>query len=125
MKISLAFVLISAISLSQAGRVPELDKCPPKPPTIAEFDTNAVHFHLKYLFELNEQRLLTLIIRKLVRFQYLGDWYTYATTPGFFQPTGTECQRAQYGLLPNGTVSVYNVAMFKGSGPGPGKRLLL
>merc|ERR1712122_83369 len=67
MKISLAFVLISAVSLSRAGRVPELDKCPPKPPTIAEFDTNA----------------------------YLGDWYTYATTPGFFQPTGTECQRVQ------------------------------
>ena len=55
MKISLAFALISAVSLSQAGRVPELDKCPPKPPTIAEFDTNAVHFHFNYLFELNEQ----------------------------------------------------------------------
>ena len=55
MKNSLAFVLISAVSLSQAGRVPELDKCPPKPPTIAEFDTNSVHFHLKHLFELNEQ----------------------------------------------------------------------
>ena len=63
-------------------------------------------------------------MNKLICFQYLGDWYTYATTPGFFQPTGTECQRAQYGLLPNGTVSVYNVAMFKGSGPGPGKRQL-
>ena len=56
--------------------------------------------------------------------QYLGDWYTYATTPGFFQPTGTECQRAQYGLLPNGTVSVYNVAMLNGSGPGPGDMLI-
>ena len=64
-------------------------------------------------------------MNKLICFQYLGDWYTYATTPGFFQPTGTECQRAQYGLLPNGTVSVYNVAMFKGSGPGPGKRPLV
>ena len=46
MKISLAFVLISAISLSEAGRVPELDKCPPKPPTIAEFDTNSVNLTL-------------------------------------------------------------------------------
>ena len=55
MKISLVLVLISAVSLSQAGRVPELDKCPPKPPTIAEFDTNAVHFLFKYPLKLNEQ----------------------------------------------------------------------
>ena len=39
----------------------------------------------------------------------MGDWYAYATVPGFFQPEGVSCQRAQYGLLPNGTVSVYNV----------------
>ena len=39
----------------------------------------------------------------------MGDWYAYATVPGFFQPEGIGCQRAQYGLLPNGSVSVYNV----------------
>ena len=42
--------------------------------------------------------------------QYLGDWYT-AVTNFFPEQAGTaiSCQRAQYGLLPDGSVSVYNV----------------
>merc|ERR1712012_170053 len=41
---------------------------------------------------------------------YLGDWYT-AVTNFFPEQAGREisCQRAQYGLLPDGSVSVYNV----------------
>ena len=45
-----------------------------------------------------------------ILFQYLGDWYT-AVTNFFPEQAGREisCQRAQYGLLPDGSVSVYNV----------------
>merc|ERR1712110_624374 len=71
--------VLAFISLTNA--VIEPGMCPPKPPTIAEFDAE----------------------------RYLGDWYAYATVPGFFQPEGVQCQRAQYGLLANGSVSVYNV----------------
>ena len=34
----------------------------------------------------------------LLPFQYIGNWFTQLTTPAFFQPEGTSCQRAQYGL---------------------------
>ena len=42
-------------------------------------------------------------------FQYLGEWYTFATLPGYFQPEGISCQRPTYGLLPDGNVSSYIV----------------
>lgn len=40
--------------------------------------------------------------------RYLGNWFTQMTTPAFFQPEGTSCQRAQYGLNKDGSISVYN-----------------
>ena len=42
-------------------------------------------------------------------FQYLGEWYTFATLPGYFQPEGISCQKETYGLLPDGNVSSYIV----------------
>jgi len=40
--------------------------------------------------------------------RYTGNWFTQFTTPAFFQPEGTSCQRAQYGLNKDGSISVYN-----------------
>ena len=44
-------------------------------------------------------------------FQYLGDWYTYASN---YSPEGITCQRAQYGdtILPDGTISVQNTVTY-------------
>merc|ERR1712088_1139677 len=67
--------------ISFAHAVIEPGMCPPRPPTITEFDAEA----------------------------YLGDWYAFATVPGFFQPEGVSCQRAQYGTYAPGNISVYNV----------------
>ena len=44
-------------------------------------------------------------------FQYLGDWYTYASN---YSPEGITCQRALYGdtILPDGTISVQNTVTY-------------
>jgi len=64
-----------------AALVPTPGECPPTPNTVAELDAAA----------------------------YLGEWYTFATLPGYFQPEGISCQRPTYGLLPDGNVSSYIV----------------
>ena len=45
----------------------------------------------------------------LLIFQFLGEWYTFATLPGYFQGEGISCQRQTNGLLPDGNVSLYIV----------------
>ena len=97
--------LISFLALiSFAHAVIEPGMCPPKPPTITEFDAEAVRFVeiLQLSIEYRDRSLFA-------QFQYLGDWYAYATVPGFFQPEGVSCQRAQYGTYAPGNISVYNV----------------
>merc|ERR1712098_900126 len=56
-------------------------KCPPKPPTIKEFNAT----------------------------EYLGKWYEQRRFPAFFQ-LNTRCVMAKYGAMDNGRVSVHNVA---------------
>ena len=46
-----------------------------------------------------------------MRLQYLGDWFTQLSVVTPFQGPGTACQRAQYGVHPNGTLSVYNIGI--------------
>ena len=48
--------------------------------------------HNPVLFSSNSDFVISLL------FQYTGNWFTQFTTPAFFQPEGTSCQRAQYGL---------------------------
>ena len=40
-------------------------------------------------------------------FQYVGKWYQYEGIPTFFQPSGTKCVRATYGV--NGKLFLFNV----------------
>merc|ERR1719153_81617 len=59
-------------------------KCPPKPPTLKEFNVT----------------------------EYLGDWYEQRRLPAFFQ-LNTRCVMARYGAMDDGRVSVHNVATKK------------
>jgi len=79
---SLIALIPLASGAAMVGRmVPTPGDCPPKPDTISELDAAA----------------------------YLGEWYTFATLPGYFQPEGISCQKETYGLLPDGNVSSYIV----------------
>ncbi len=94
------FLLLLAALLPAALAIPKPGSCPPQPATVPDFDPVQV-CHMMAIDPTGNN---------LIFFQYLGDWFTQQTTPAFFQPPTSTCQRAQYGDNGDGTVSVYNTA---------------
>eukprot|EP00092_Neocalanus_flemingeri_P034665 GFUD01037712.1.p1 GENE.GFUD01037712.1~~GFUD01037712.1.p1 ORF type:complete len:193 (-),score=41.62 GFUD01037712.1:85-663(-) len=75
---------ISSFCLASCFAFPNISirsKCPPKPPTITEFNAT----------------------------EYLGVWYEQRRFPAFFQ-LNTRCVQATYGVRDDGRVTVHNVA---------------
>merc|ERR1711874_566849 len=79
--IQFASFFLFILSISSARSFAPRETCPPKPPTIPEFNAT----------------------------NYLGNWYQYEGLPAFFAPSGTSCIRATYGDRGDGSVSVRNV----------------
>merc|ERR1711920_80418 len=79
-----SFYIILSVIFSVCSSFPHISaksSCPPKPPTIKEFNAT----------------------------EYLGKWYEQRRVPAFFQ-LNTRCVMAKYGAMDNGRVSVHNVA---------------
>ena len=88
-------VLCGIFSLGAASIT--LGRCPVTGANNPDFDPELV-MYLKTSFCLFYSMYV-------LSFQYLGDWYTYVQN---YVPEGITCQRAQYGTLPDGTISVQN-----------------
>ena len=91
----LAYLISFAVFVSFANaQYPWPLLCPEKPPTVTPFDPERVStiYRLKYPSHLHLSFFQ----------QYLGDWYVQRNI------YGTVCERAQYGDLGNGNISVWN-----------------
>ena len=96
----LTVVLLLSASVATGKSVRQ--DCPPKPPTVPDFDVVRVRSP-KHQF-----LVLKIICLTLSSFQYLGDWYQQTATPMNNQPAYSTCTKAEYRNLGEGVVSVHN-----------------
>jgi apolipoprotein D and lipocalin family protein len=87
MKVIIFSAVIVLLAVASRAQAAPKRECPPIPPTVSELDLA----------------------------QYGGVWYQSEGVPQFFQPEGTECITANYGLYENGTaITVWNTGLKPG-----------